>query len=104
MLWLMNRYAFLLTFIWMVSPLAAQDAARIAAERESAEFERRMVARMEELIQANNLQQRRINELREEVASLRRQLTENENRFKNSQIGAVSREDLQKVYSKMGEM
>jgi len=100
----MNRYLCLFLFCAAAVNPFAQDAATIAAQRESAEFERRMVSRMEELVQANNVQQRRINELREELATLRRQFVEQENRFKNSQMGAVTREDLQKVYGKMGEM
>jgi hypothetical protein len=38
------------------------------------------------------------------VASLRRQLVEMENRFKNSQLGVATQSDIRKVYDKMAEI
>lgn len=100
----MKRFLFIGLLATSAMTPFAQDAAAIAAQREAAEFERRMVSRMEELIQANNVQQRRIGELRDEVAALRRQLTELENKFRLSQNNAVTGNDLRKAYDKMAEM
>ncbi len=82
----------------------AQDAATLAARREAEERDRRMDAAMERLSEANLVQQQRITALINENNTLHRQLTELENRFRNSQVGAVTRDDLQKVYAKMGEI
>lgn len=95
----------MLALVWLATAnVFAQDATALAAQREAAEFERRMVTRTEELTLANNTQQKRINELREEVGSLRRQVTELENKLRLAQNGAVTGQDLRKVYDKMGEM
>jgi hypothetical protein len=84
--------------------LLAQDATHLAAQREAEERDRRMSSAMEELRQANLVQQRRINELITENGRLQRQVTDIENRFRNSQVGAVTRDDLRKVYDKMSEI
>jgi polyhydroxyalkanoate synthesis regulator phasin len=82
----------------------SQDAAAIAAQREAEERERRMNSLIENLQQANTVQQRRINELNNDVAALRRQLVEFENRYKNAQLGAVSQSDLRKIYDTMDKI
>jgi polyhydroxyalkanoate synthesis regulator phasin len=82
----------------------SQDAAAIAAQREAEERERRMNSLIENLQQANTVQQRRINELNNDVAALRRQLVEFENRYKNAQLGAVSQTDLRKIYDTMDKI
>lgn len=85
----------------------AQDAnyaALINAQRDAEEREQRYTAQIENLQQANTIQQRRINELINEIGSLRRQLAELDSRFKNSQIGAINAQDLKKAYDKMAEM
>jgi hypothetical protein len=82
----------------------SQDAAIIAAQRAAEEESRRMTALVENLQQANTAQQRRINDLYKDVADLRRQLVEFENRYKNNQLGAVSQTDIRKIYDKMGEI
>ncbi len=103
----MNRFVFL-AFAWIASAsVLSQEptsAAQIAAQRDAEERERRMTATLEELRRANSVQQVRIGELRDEIAALRRQFIELENRFKNSQIGAVTSQDVRKVYDKMAEM
>ena len=82
----------------------SQDAATLAREREAEEQYRRMTSLIENLQQANTAQQRRINDLFKDVADLRRQLNEFENRYKNNQLGAVSQTDIRKIYDKMGEI
>jgi hypothetical protein len=82
----------------------SQDAATLAREREAEEQYRRMTSLIENLQQANSAQQRRINDLFKDVADLRRQLNEFENRYKNNQLGAVSQTDIRKIYDKMGEI
>jgi hypothetical protein len=82
----------------------SQDAATIAAQREAEERERRMTALIENLQQANTVQQRRINDLNNDLATVRRQLVELENKFKNSQLGVASQSDIRKVYDKMAEI
>lgn len=95
----------MLALIWIASAnVFSQDAAAIAAQREAEERERRMSALIESLQQANNVQQRRINDLNNDVAALRRQLVELENRFKNSQLGNATQTDIRKVYDKMAEI
>jgi TolA-binding protein len=100
----MYRYV-MLAVLWIASAnVFSQDAAFIAAQREAEERERRMSALVESLQQANSVQQRRINELNNDIAALRRQFVELENRFKNSQLGAVTQTDLRKAYDKMAEI
>jgi len=82
----------------------SQDAAAIALQREAEERERRMNSLIENLQQANTVQQRRINELNNDVAAVRRQLVEFENRYKNAQLGAVSQTDLRKIYDTMDKI
>ena len=82
----------------------AATAAQIAAQREAEEKEVRYYNQVESLQQANSIQQKRIEDLFKENASLHRQLLELDSRFKNSQIGAVNGQDLKKVYDKMAEM
>jgi hypothetical protein len=82
----------------------AQDAASIAAQREAEERDRRTSSRIEGLEQSNAVQQRRINELINEVTNLRRQITDLEIRFKNSERGAVTGTDIKKIYDKMAEI
>jgi TolA-binding protein len=100
----MNRFVLFVLFCFATTGAFAQDAATVAAQREAEERERRMNSTVEELRRANSVQQVRIGELREEVGALRRQVIELENRFKNSQIGAVNSQDIRKVYDKMAEM
>ena len=82
----------------------SQDAATLARERAAEEESRRMTSLIENLQQANSAQQRRINDLYKDVADLRRQLNEFENRYKNNQLSAVSQTDIRKIYDKMGEI
>jgi len=100
----MYRY-FLLAVLTIASAnVFGQDAATVAAQREAEERERRMTAAMTRLEEANAVQQRRITDLNNDVAALRRQLVEFENRFKNSQLGVASQSDIRKVYDKMAEI
>jgi hypothetical protein len=95
----------MLAVLWIASAnVFSQDAATIAAQREAEERDRRTAGLIENLQQANSVQQRRINELNNDVASLRRQLVEMENRFKNSQLGVATQSDIRKVYDKMAEI
>jgi hypothetical protein len=82
----------------------SQDAATIAAQREAEERERRVTAAMTRLEEANAVQQKRINDLNNDVANLRRQLIESESRAKNSQINLATQSDIRKVYDKMAEI
>jgi TolA-binding protein len=100
----MYRYIMLAAF-WIASAnLFAQDAAAIARAREAEERETRMSTMISRLEEANSIQQKRITELRDDLKEVRRQLVEMENRFRNSQIGAVSQSDVRKIYDKMGEI
>src|SRR6476620_7057052 len=94
----MYRYLMLAMLSVASANLFAQDASAIAAQREAEERERRTTAMIERLQESNNVQQRRINELNNDISALRRQLVEFENRYKNAQLGAVSQSDLRKVY------
>ena len=95
----------MLAVLWIASAnVFSQDAATIAAQREAEERDRRTAGLIENLQQANSVQQRRINELNNDVAALRRQLVEMENRFKNSQLGVATQSDIRKVYDKMAEI
>jgi hypothetical protein len=102
----MYRYVMLaaLTIATANVNVFSQDAAALAREREAEEQYRRMTSLIENLQQANTAQQRRINDLFKDVADLRRQLNEFENRYKNNQLGAVSQTDIRKIYDKMGEI
>lgn len=94
----MYRYLMLAALSIASANLFAQDAATIAAQREAEERERRMTTMIERLQESNTVQQRRINELNNDIANLRRQLVEFENRYKNSQLGAVTQSDIRKLY------
>ena len=94
----MYRYVMLAALSIASANLFAQDAATIAAQRESEERERRMTTMIERLQESNTVQQRRINELNNDIANLRRQLVEFENRYKNAQLGAVTQSDIRKLY------
>src|SRR5687768_2129075 len=94
----MYRYLMLAALSIASANLFAQDAATIAAQRESEERERRMTTMIERLQESNNVQQKRISDLINEVANVRRQLVEFENRYKNSQLGAVTQSDIRKLY------
>jgi hypothetical protein len=100
----MIRYVMLAALSIASANLVAQDAATIAAQREAEETQRRMTASINRLEESNLSFQRRINELNNEVSNLRRQLVEFENRYKNSQLGAVTQSDIRKVYDKMAEI
>ncbi len=100
----MIRYVMLAALSIASASLFAQDAATIAAQREAEETQRRMTASINRLEESNLSFQRRINELNNEVSNLRRQLVEFENRYKNSQLGAVTQSDIRKVYDKMAEI
>jgi DNA repair exonuclease SbcCD ATPase subunit len=100
----MYRYVMLAALSVASANLFAQDAAAIARQREAEERESRMTTMIERLQESNTVQQRRINELNNDIANLRRQLVEFENRYKNSQLGAVSQSDIRKVYDKMAEI
>jgi hypothetical protein len=76
----------------------------LARERAAEEESRRMTSLIENLQQANTAQQRRITDLYKDVADLRRQLNEFENKYKNNQLSAVSQTDIRKIYDKMGEI
>lgn len=95
----------MLAVVWIASAnVFAQDAATIAAQREAEERERRTTAALTRLEEANAVQQRRINELNNDIAAVRRQLVEFENRYKNAQLGIASQSDIRKVYDKMAEI
>jgi hypothetical protein len=100
----MYRYVLLAVLTIGSANVFGQDAATIAAQREAEERERRMTAAVTRLEEANAVQQRRITDLNNDVAALRRQLVEFENRFKNSQLGVASQSDIRKVYDKMAEI
>src|SRR3954467_11564299 len=100
----MYRYVMLALLTIGSANVFSQDAAAIAAQREAEERERRMNSLIENLQQANTVQQRRINELNNDVSALRRQLVEFENRYKNAQLGAVSQTDLRKIYDTMDKI
>lgn len=100
----MYRYLMLAALSIASANLFAQDAASLAAQREAEERERRMSAAITRLEESNLAFQRRINELANEIATVRRQLVEFENRYKNSQLGAVTQSDIRKVYDKMAEI
>ncbi|HUS36607.1 MAG TPA: hypothetical protein VM680_14740 [Verrucomicrobiae bacterium] len=100
----MYRYVMLAALSIASANLFAQDAAAIARQREAEERETRMTTMIERLQESNTVQQRRINELNNDIANLRRQLVEFENRYKNAQLGAVSQSDVRKVYDKMAEI
>src|ERR1051325_3760187 len=98
----MYRYL-MLAVVWIASAnVFSQDAATLAAQRAAEETERRITAMMTRLEEANSVQQKRINELNNDVAALRRQLVEFENKYKNAQLGAVTQSDIRKIYDKMG--
>ena len=94
----MYRYIILAALVFASANLLAQDAAALAAQREAEERERRMTAAITRLEEANQAQQKRIEELFRENGNLRREVVAMENRFKNSQQGAVSHADLRKIY------
>jgi beta-glucosidase-like glycosyl hydrolase len=100
----MYRYLMLAALSIASANLFAQDAATIAAQREAEERERRMTTMIERLQESNTVQQKRINDLINEVANVRRQLVEFENRYKNSQRDLVGHSDIRKVYDKMAEI
>src|SRR5688500_142664 len=100
----MYRHLILAALLFAPANLFAQDAATLAAQREAEERERRLTTRITRLEESNEAQQRRLEELFRENGNLRRQLVEFENRFKNSQNGAVSQSDVRKIYDKMAEI
>jgi hypothetical protein len=94
----MYRHIILAALLITPANLLAQDAATLAAQREREESQRRMSTTISRLEESNLAFQRRINELANELANVRRQLIEFESRYKNAQLGAVTQSDLRKIY------
>src|SRR5687767_13618220 len=94
----MYRYLMVAALSIASANLFAQDAATLAAQREAEERDartRNAISRLEETTQRY---QSKINELNNEIANVRRQLVEFENRYKNAQLGAVTQSDIRKLY------
>lgn len=100
----MYRYLMVAALSIASANLFAQDAAALAAQREAEERDTRTRNAISRLEETTLRYQSKINELNNEIANVRRQLVEFENRYKNSQLGAVTQSDIRKVYDKMAEI
>jgi hypothetical protein len=100
----MYRYLMVAALSIASANLFAQDAAALAAQRDAEERDARTRNALARIEETTLTYQRKINELNNEIANVRRQLVEFENRYKNSQLGAVTQSDIRKVYDKMAEI